>query len=146
MLLLNKKTFLASSFVVRTPLSFPIHHCILGNFIQRKYFHHSEILYQDPKWRFEIFSSNCDFIHSFHIQSLAKSIRISPNFQNRVFCKAPFPLSWSSKVGLNSVMTKLHKSTVSKMSLIQPVKFRTWEMGLFKMSHYETLHFQTGVF
>ena len=32
------------------------------------------------------------------------------------------------------------------MSLIQPVKFRTWETGLFKMCHFETPHFGMGVF
>ena len=31
------------------------------------------------------------------------------------------------------------------MSLIQPKKFRTWETGLFKMTHLETPRFQTAV-
>ena len=39
-------------------------------------------------------------------------------------------------------MAKLHKSEVSKMSLIQPKRFRTWETGLFKMPRLETPHFQ----
>ena len=42
-------------------------------------------------------------------------------------------------------MTKLYKSAVSKMSLIQPKKFRTWETGLFKMPRLETPRFQTAV-
>ncbi len=32
------------------------------------------------------------------------------------------------------------------MSLIQPLKFITWEMGHFKMPRFETLHLQTAVF
>ena len=43
-------------------------------------------------------------------------------------------------------MKKLHESTVSKMSSIQPVKYRTWDMGLFKMPCFETPRFQTEVF
>jgi len=43
-------------------------------------------------------------------------------------------------------MTKLHKYTVSKMSLIQPVKFRTWETGLFKIPRFEMPRLQTGAF
>ena len=42
-------------------------------------------------------------------------------------------------------MTKLHKSAVSKISLIQPKKFRTWETGLFKMLRLEMPHFQMAV-
>ena len=34
-------------------------------------------------------------------------------FPNETFSKAPFPIFWTSKVGLNSFMTKLHTSTVS---------------------------------
>ena len=54
-------------------------------------------------------------------------------FQNEVFCKTLFSLPQTSKVALKSL-----KYTVSKMSLIQPAKFRTWETGLFKMPHFET--------
>ena len=43
-------------------------------------------------------------------------------------------------------MTKLHKSAVPKRSLIQPLKFRTWKTGLFKMTHFKMLSFQIGVF
>ena len=57
-----------------------------------------------------------------------------------------FPLHWNWKEGLNSFMTKLHKSSVSKKSLIQPVRFRTWERGLCKMPPFETPSFQMGVF
>ena len=32
------------------------------------------------------------------------------------------------------------------MSLIQPVKFRTWETGHFKMPRLQTFRLQTGVF
>ena len=32
------------------------------------------------------------------------------------------------------------------MSLIQPLKFRTWEMGHFKMPRFETPRLQTAVF
>ena len=39
-------------------------------------------------------------------------------------------------------MTKLQKFAVSKMSLIQPKKFRTWETMLFKIPGLETPHFQ----
>ena len=42
-------------------------------------------------------------------------------------------------------MTKLYKSTQSKMSLIQPVKFRTWETGLFKMPRFQTGVLEMGV-
>ena len=31
------------------------------------------------------------------------------------------------------------------MSLIQPMKFKTWEMGLFKMPHLEMPRFQMAV-
>ena len=43
-------------------------------------------------------------------------------------------------------MTKLHKSTVLKMSLIQPLKFRTLEKGFFKMAHLQVPHWQMAVF
>ena len=52
----------------------------------------------------------------------------------------------TSKVGSNSFMTKFHKSAVSKMSLIQSAKFRTWRTGLFKISQFEILYFQMEVF
>ena len=55
-----------------------------------------------------------------------------------------FSVILSLGVGLNSFMTKLHESTVSKIGLIQPLKFRTWETKLFKMTRFETLHFQMG--
>ena len=42
-------------------------------------------------------------------------------------------------------MTGLQKSLESKMSLIHPKKFRTWEMGLFKLPHLETELFQMAV-
>ena len=32
------------------------------------------------------------------------------------------------------------------MSQIQPLKFRTWETGHFKMPHFETLYLQMAVF
>ena len=32
------------------------------------------------------------------------------------------------------------------MSEIQPLKFRTWETGHFKMPHFETPRLQTAVF
>ena len=32
------------------------------------------------------------------------------------------------------------------MSLIQPLKFRTWETGHFKMPHFEMPHLQMVVF
>ena len=41
-------------------------------------------------------------------------------------------------------LLKTQKSAVSKMSLIQPKEFRTWETGLFKMPHLETPCFQTA--
>ena len=41
-------------------------------------------------------------------------------------------------------MTKLHISTVSSMSLIQLLKFKTWETRLFKMPRFEMPHFQMG--
>ena len=53
----------------------------------------------------------------------------------------PPPLSG---IGLNSFMTKLYKSTVSSMSLIQLLKFKKWETKLSKVPHLETPRFQTG--
>ena len=32
------------------------------------------------------------------------------------------------------------------MSLIQPLKFRTWETGHLKMPHFETPHLQMAIF
>ena len=43
-------------------------------------------------------------------------------------------------------MTKLHLSIVSKMSLIQPQKFRTLKMGCFKMPRLQMPHLQMAVF
>lgn len=50
------------------------------------------------------------------------------------------------QVGLNLFMTKLHKSPVSKLSLLQLLKFMTWEKGLFKMPRFKMPHFKTEVF
>ena len=36
------------------------------------------------------------------------------------------------------LITKLYYSTVLKMSLIQPSKFRTQQMGRFKLPHFQT--------
>ena len=37
-------------------------------------------------------------------------------------------------------------ATMSKMSLIQPVMFRTLKMGYFKMSYLQTFHLQMAIF
>ena len=58
-------------------------------------------------------------------------------------CSSPFPRT--SQVGLNSSLTKLHESTEAKKSLIQPVKYRAMETGLYKMPHFETGVFKTGI-
>ena len=42
-------------------------------------------------------------------------------------------------------MTKLHESTVSKMSLIQPLMFTTLKMGCFKMPNLQTAGFEMVV-
>ena len=49
-------------------------------------------------------------------------------------------------VELNSLMATSHESTVTKISLIQPVQFKIWEAGLCKMPCFEMPHFQNGSF
>ena len=41
-------------------------------------------------------------------------------------------------------MTKLHQCIMSKMSLIQPMKFKTLETGHFKMPRLQTSRLQMG--
>ena len=41
-------------------------------------------------------------------------------------------------------MTKLDTLTVSQMSLIQLLRFKTWETRLFKMARLEMPHKETG--
>ena len=71
------------------------------------------------------------------------------NFQNKLFCKAPFSIPWTSQVGLNSFMTNSNKSTESKKSLIEPMK-NNENMALqnapFENSFFETKLFQTRYF
>ena len=43
-------------------------------------------------------------------------------------------------------MTKLHKYTESKKSLVQPMRFRTMEIGLYKMLRFENSRFEMRVF
>ena len=57
------------------------------------------------------------------------------NIGNGAFYNTQFSIFLTSEVGANSIISKLYYSTVSKMSLIQPLKFRTLKMGCFKMLH-----------
>ena len=58
------------------------------------------------------------------------------HFKTLYFWKLCFHFPELQKVRLNSSMTKFHKyKAVSKMSLIQPVRFRSWETRLCRMKH-----------
>ena len=47
---------------------------------------------------------------------------------------------------LNSFKTKLHYSTVSKISLIQAMKLGALKVGCFEMPQLQMLHLQLAVF
>ena len=58
------------------------------------------------------------------------------HFKMRYFEKPCFLFPELEKLGETKFMTKSHKSSVSKMSLIYPVRFRTWEKRLCQMPHF----------
>ena len=62
--------------------------------------------------------------------------------KKKTFTIVLFPISLRSEVKLITIMAKLDKLTVSKISSIQFIEFVTFKMRLFKIFLFKTLGFR----